>query len=311
MIKLLPYLIGLICLSSCSSIVSSRIDPRQVDSIHFWYLPQWIESPISYRDCDYIIMSEDTNKDTVICDKNQICRFIDALNQLKPSKESQNFDLRVSSYVYIKDTVISVCVSFFNEITLINGIQMQPNQKFCNLIDEMLYKHLTIEDWKPDFLKVVGNGGGALKSAYAKKDFHRFWNEFPDTFNEFLELYGWKEDCIGPLYCWAYYHMEFLFCDSLPIDSIHLDKLFNIAKEASWDADTPNYFQRHWIDLLLKHPTECSTYLRTRPIGDVTGFWNFILYSPHPEQSSHKELCEKMQNIYGIETERYCQNSEG
>ena len=137
-----------------------------------------------------------------------------------------------------------------------------------------------------------------LRQAYEQKDYKRFFEWFPDSFCRFNDIYGYKEERTVPampLYDESYQHMSFLFSKQLESDSIHLSKLFAIAKTASWDADAIAYFQDGLLNLILKEPDRVAAYLQKQSKKELICFWEFILDSPFPLESDCKRYAT---NIY-------------
>lgn len=116
-----------------------------------------------------------------------------------------------------------------------------------------------------------------LKKAYYEKDYESFLTLFPNSFPKFLEYYGFVGDEPMPLYSVAFEHIEFLKSGE---KSRLIGKLFDLAKNAIWDADAPNYLQKAVIELILIFPDEILSLLKEEENKIVENFWYFILYYP-------------------------------
>lgn len=140
-----------ILMSSC---VASKkmISYNDVDAIRFWYLPKHILTPASIIDCGDIVYDTLVNRDTVITDQSIIKRYVSIVNNLKPFKKIHNYDLRVTSLIKTKKEKIAVCISF-NSVVLKDGRQMKASKEIFDFLDDILYNHLTNEDWTPDFMR--------------------------------------------------------------------------------------------------------------------------------------------------------------
>mgnify|MGYP003543339192 FL=1 len=109
---------------------------------------------------------------------------------------------------------------------------------------------------------------------------------FPDTWQEFLNLYGWdsrKEPHQMPFYNRSLNDAEYLYhCSSLIDYDLFLHKVFSLAAEASWDADHVSQFQ-HVVRSILQSWTECLPHLNRYSEQEALNFWKFVLASPAME----------------------------
>jgi len=109
---------------------------------------------------------------------------------------------------------------------------------------------------------------------------------FPNSFKEFLSLYGYFEnksidEAAAPLYD---YHMEHLnyFLYKLQVNKdAKISKLVNISIGGHWDADAVSvlqgYIRRHIkIDALLK-------FIKEKSHDEIFSFWYFFFDGPHPD----------------------------
>ncbi|MCM1176395.1 MAG: hypothetical protein NC335_01425 [Bacteroides sp.] len=129
----------------------------------------------------------------------------------------------------------------------------------------------------------------SLKSAYRDNDTVKFWNSFPDTFSEFIELYGYNQvsDKPGVLYNDSDKHIEYLFHSCLVSDMVHFEKLYGIAKDGYWDADAANYFHNEMWKLALKYPNLWTELFESKKDEELLSFWKYVISSPHPESYNH------------------------
>ena len=137
-----------------------------------------------------------------------------------------------------------------------------------------------------------------LYSAYVNKDYDTFFALFPNTFREFLTYYGYEHDIPAPLYDWAPYHIDYLFSNFLNADRQHINKLVDIAKEASWDADAPNYLQKNLRKLILQYPVLFLDVLNEKTCKEIENFWYFILYYPSLHSNNDLQYRKLKEQLY-------------
>jgi hypothetical protein len=139
---------------SCS-LNKNIIDHNDVEAIKFWYLSKGLLTIAAIEDCaDVVYHFKESMKDTIISNRSVIKQYIEVINRLKPSKKRINYDLRVASAIKFIDNKkenMGVCVSF-NGVTLVDDVLMKKDMRIVNLLDEILYNHLTERDWTFPFL---------------------------------------------------------------------------------------------------------------------------------------------------------------
>lgn len=145
-----------------------------------------------------------------------------------------------------------------------------------------------------DSLKIKIN---QLKEAYSKNNYFTFFELFPNTFNDFLELYGY-DDIMGekPLYNVCEEHINFFFNSYEFNRKEFIPKLFNVIKDAYWEADAPSYLQKNVSELIKLHTTDFVDYLNIYPDRDVKRFWHFVFGGSGKCDLQNKE---KFEIIYG------------
>lgn len=137
-----------------------------------------------------------------------------------------------------------------------------------------------------------------LHSAYVNKDYDTFFALFPNTFRKFLTYYGYEHDIPAPLYDCAPYHIDYLFSNHLNADRQHINKLVDIAKEASWDADAPNFLQKHLRKLILQYPVLFLDVLNEKTSKEIENFWYFILYYPSLHSNNDLQYRKLKEQLY-------------
>lgn len=136
-----------------------------------------------------------------------------------------------------------------------------------------------------------------LKQAYNERNYDTFFNLFPDSFSKFIEYYGYVGNEPMPLYPMAYEHIDYLVSNKSCKHRL-LTKLFNIAKNAIWEADAPNYLRSSIIGLVVEHPKIILSLLKNEETKIVENFWYFILYYPSLKAEYDLEHQEQYKQIY-------------
>lgn len=148
-------IIVLVMLLSNTSCVSTKtfVDYEDVEAVKFWYLPQWVETPVSIGNCEEVVQFTELNRDTVISDPVFIKQYVDIINKLKPSGKELNYDLRVASLVKFKGNPenMRICISLYNGVVIKNDTLMKRNMQMVRLLEEVLYKQLAPEEWFKGF----------------------------------------------------------------------------------------------------------------------------------------------------------------
>jgi hypothetical protein len=128
----------------------------------------------------------------------------------------------------------------------------------------------------------------AVTSTNKKKYEAQFFNEFPNTFKELNELYGYENDKPAPLYHDAVKHIKELFNNIKSVnDTVYYQKIASIAKNARWDADAISYFQDGLQKRVASNSTLTLFILRNKPDKEVTSFWAF--YFDYEDSTIRKE----------------------
>ncbi len=135
-----------------------------------------------------------------------------------------------------------------------------------------------------------------LNKAYAKNNHFSFFKLFPNTYNEFLDLYGYnyeieKNNILSP---YSEAHIRFFFqCYELNEEKF-IPKLFNLVKNGKWEADAPSYLQEFLINFILKNPSEVVEYLNNQNENDVSGFWYFVFDGSSKNDKQVRELFKSL-----------------
>jgi len=131
-----------------------------------------------------------------------------------------------------------------------------------------------------------------LETAFSEKDYHTFFENFPNTFAELEAIYGYSEEAM-PLYYVAKEHIDYLFDSRKNID-VHMfaKKICNVGINGKWNADAVSYFQDH-ISVLL-HLSPITEYaveiLNSKTDKEIESFWRFMFDGPVPRKEYFAEL---------------------
>lgn len=118
---------------------------------------------------------------------------------------------------------------------------------------------------------------GRLSVAFKENNYTVFFDQFPETFIEFIQCYGYdEEEGASPLYNESYSHIHFLFNCPNEVNFLLVQKVVNIAIKAKWEADAVNYFQAELLNLIEKYPGLVLDELKKRSISDCAHFWHFV-----------------------------------
>lgn len=140
----------------------------------------------------------------------------------------------------------------------------------------------------------------SMISYFNDRNYSSFMTEFPETYVDFLSLYGFDLDKgkAAPFYYDSYKHINFIFSDSLLNDTRYFEKIFNIATSAKWDADAINYLQDNLITFIMDNPQYVYNFIKKYSEKDIKNFFIFILDNPHPYQKSHQNMCDKLKGLF-------------
>jgi len=140
-------------------------------------------------------------------------------------------------------------------------------------------------------------------SAGVKEEYHQqFFDAFPNSFNEFNEIYGYVNNKPAILYFEADKHIIELFNKLRNInDTLYFKKLISIAIGGHWDADAVNYFQNGLKNRVINNPELTIYVLKNRSKKDIKSFWYFFFDGAHPKT----QIPEHLKNIKSLDLEIY------
>ncbi len=127
----------------------------------------------------------------------------------------------------------------------------------------------------------------------------KFMDFFPVSGNQFYQVFGYEESCVGEVYyspiyedACEYVQAYFLLCESLNIKDYYA-KIISLSCQLEWQADGVNCFQHELINRMIDRQSFFSSQLlyllHEQPIEIVMHFWNFCL-SGTPDRFQNNAL---------------------
>ena len=136
---------------------------------------------------------------------------------------------------------------------------------------------------------------------------HEFFRIFPDDYETFVSIYGWKgwpnPELEGILYGLEYYPQIEYFLDIgkvIPYE-VFIRKLIRISLGGEWEADEVDAVQRKIIQMMMDQKELFLLALSEHTSEDLIKFWIFYFDGPHPP----KEIPEYLAFIQEANPEMY------
>lgn len=122
-----------------------------------------------------------------------------------------------------------------------------------------------------------------LREAYAQKDWKAFVDDFPQTFVEFVDLYGCDLDKgPKPLYEGNMTHIFFIFSDDRIREKQYLEWLLKLTEGYIWEADAVNWLGYNIGLMIDSYPELISDFMKDKPDDLVKDFFKSAIANPHP-----------------------------
>ena len=141
-----------------------------------------------------------------------------------------------------------------------------------------------------------------LREAYAQKDWKAFVDNFPQTFVEFVDLYGCDLDKgPKPLYEGNKTHIFFIFSDDRIREKQYLEWLLKLTEGYMWEADAVNWLGYNIGLMIDSYPELISDFMKDKPDDLVKDFFKSAIANPHPVPDNtgyYTSLLEKIK-LYG------------
>lgn len=142
----------------------SHIKVDDVDYIKFYTTNRSFETPCAIQSFDYFIdwnndsVSEGSLcRDTIIRSRYSINHFIESVNSLKPSKNT-NYDLRTVAEISLKDGSVKYIGFGYRYGTCMDGVLMKDNEDLFNYLEDSVYGVHPQEYWMGKWLKEINSG---------------------------------------------------------------------------------------------------------------------------------------------------------
>lgn len=122
-----------------------------------------------------------------------------------------------------------------------------------------------------------------LREAYAQEDWKAFVDNFPQTFVEFVDLYGCDLDKgPKPLYEGNMTHIFFIFSDDRIREKQYLEWLLKLTEGYMWEADAVNWLGYNIGLMIDSYPELISDFMKDKPDDLVKDFFKSAIANPHP-----------------------------
>lgn len=122
-----------------------------------------------------------------------------------------------------------------------------------------------------------------LREAYAQKDWKAFVDNFPQTFVEFVDLYGCDLDKgPKPLYEGNMTHIFFIFSDDRIREKQYLEWLLKLTEGYMWEADAVNWLGYNIGLMIDSYPELISDFMKDKPDDLVKDFFKSAIANPYP-----------------------------
>lgn len=135
-----------------------------------------------------------------------------------------------------------------------------------------------------------------------------FFEEFPNSFDSFVRLYGYIDDDDGnthfyPLYDYSYEHVCLLFSELRDFISINkfCQKLIHICIDGYWQPDGVSCLKLVVYES-SKYSVIMSQELKILSDDKILSFWRFYFDGPHPD--NHQKNYEELYKQYYEESPR-------
>ena len=141
-----------------------------------------------------------------------------------------------------------------------------------------------------------------LKELYKNKNCKKFFKEFPNTFQEFDQLYGFDDKKGERVLYSEPKHITYFFSCAEVSDRERLEKAIRIGINGKWEADLIFMFQDSTFNLVKDHVTEAKEMLDNLPDEKASTFWYFLFDGPHP--NNEKTNVDILINLLGNDSKQ-------
>ena len=141
-----------------------------------------------------------------------------------------------------------------------------------------------------------------LKNAFSNlekennlKNQSAYFELFPNTFDGFLEMFGFENGKAAPLYD-GYDYVQVLFQLDRISKKKQMKKWIEISIGGKWEADAVNYFQNNLQPRILKNIDLTYDLLSKRTDKEIESFFYFFFNEVHPQYDTVPKELKKLQN---------------
>ena len=139
-----------------------------------------------------------------------------------------------------------------------------------------------------------------LRQSYNENNYLTFLQYFPDTFDSFVNIYGYIESdddtFFSILYDDAYNHIAYLFENNNMVDlNVFFEKIFSITQYSYWQADAYTYLTINIEKLFYNRYDDIIYFLNSRNNKELEEFWFFMLNGPNPINNKYSRFIVKLQ----------------
>jgi hypothetical protein len=135
-----------------------------------------------------------------------------------------------------------------------------------------------------------------LKSDRNINNQKEYFELFPDSFESFLNMFGFKDGRGAPLYDGFEYVQALFALDSIP-ETQQMKKWINISINGYWDADAVNYFQNNLRPIVLKKTDLVYEQLKKSTDQEIESFFYFFFNEIHPQYETIPSEFKKLKKV--------------
>ncbi len=166
-------------------------------------------------------------------------------------------------------------------------IEIKSELNDCDTTRQFLLKKVNKLDSLSDLLENQKNATIELA----------FFNEFPNCFDQYVEIYGYKIvngksiDGLAPYA--SFTHVRKIFTNvQLKESALYFEKLVKVCVNGYWQADGVNDLKFCLFGKLQTNLDDIVSILITKTDEDIIGFWYFYFDGPHPPKVIPVDLIE-------------------
>lgn len=124
----------------------------------------------------------------------------------------------------------------------------------------------------------------------------KYFELFPNSFTELLNMFGFENGKGAPLYDGSEYIQAFFQLDSIS-EAKYMKKWVDISINGHWDTDAVSHFQFHLRLLVLEKTNLTYQVLKKYTHKEIESFFYFFFNEIHPQYESIPSQFEKFKNL--------------